>query len=491
MIHFLRTVGGIQQIWRATDRGEEPLTGSCPISFAALEDVPERRFLRAAADLGPGGLRPYRISKASGYMAPEEATLLTLVVTGSSVAVSGNGVPVVSTQPRYPNHALMPAIGNPAWWRAEHEKAGLTPLLTPGQAAGLVPLVEGKGTYHTRYVVETCASGFANSVIAKTTHFLGMGVRLNVIACGGAGKDYASLKRGSAIYENVMTLVRAAQDFAAARGWRHRVGAVTAIYGQRELYDLVGGEGTASDFAANLGELQADYSADAAAVTGQADPVPLLTMQFSAWSARGDLSTNPINQAMIDAHDVHPHVHVFAPQYQHPHDCVSRLGNHLSGPSQRAVGVEIGCAFEAAVFRREKVRPLRMVRAVRGARWVDIDMSEPTEVRVRSSGAADAVADPGHWGFEYLDDGGTTTIVGIDQLSPTRFRLHLGSGAAGRDPHVGLAWSGPPGVRGGPETGSRSCLRSVAWEAGLSPAADPQDRIHKHALHQLIPVTVP
>jgi hypothetical protein len=97
---------------------------------------------------------------------------------------------------------------------------------------------------------------------------------------GIGGQPYSALKKGgtTACYANGIAQAKAGHDLAIAAGKSYVIRAVTNVHGESDHIAL----NTA--YEANLLEWQADYEADAKALTGQAEGVPMLHSQISSWT---------------------------------------------------------------------------------------------------------------------------------------------------------------------------------------------------------------
>ena len=101
-------------------------------------------------------------------------------------------------------------------------------------------------------------------------------------------------ERSPPAYARGLDQVAAGARLARARGLAYVVRAVTNVHGETD-HVLKN-----ADYAKDLAEWQADYERDVRAVTGQAEPIPMLHTQVSSWTKFGQASSG-IPQAQLAA----------------------------------------------------------------------------------------------------------------------------------------------------------------------------------------------
>lgn len=375
----------------------------------------------AAVTIGAAavGVAPHLVGSST-----PPTTYRHLLVTGQSVAQGLESVPVLTTSQPFDNQMLA------------FDWQGSTRVYT-----SLVPLVEG-GYPHNG---ETIASSWANTARVMQ----GGDFRAIVSRHGVSGYAYSQLAKGTAPYADGMAQVTKAQELLSAAGDRQVVDAVAVIHGDAD--DVPYGQPT--PYASNLLQWQADYQADVRAITGQSEPVVLMTDQMGQFAS----VTSAIPFAQLDASRMAPGAVVLVgPKY-----FLDYVGNgHLSNVSQRLLG-----EYYAKVY--DSLRD--------GQGWTPLSPQSVTwcgsTVRLRLHVPAGPlvfdttqVASAQDYGFEFADASGVPpTIDQVVITGPDTIELTL-SRAPGSSPRLRYAFTAGPGN----EDWARGNVRDSDATVGLS-----------------------
>lgn len=404
-------------------------------------------------------------SERAGAEAPLDGPTVNHVLsTGQSNAIGFAATDVLSTEQPFGN--LMFDTGViPA---SDCDADGCRSYEAP---TDLVPLVEGD-----RYLdepVETMSSGLANEIARRAGD-----ARHDVLVSvhGRSGNTYECLRRGGCRYQDgrgylgafddAVREMRDAHRLAAAAGRPYAVRAVTTIHGESDHYDrafpLDGTDGTPgaiATYADALVEWQRDYEAAARAETGQPEAVPLLVSQLANWNDR-PYSDIPVRQ--LEAHARAPgKVVLVGPTYMLPFasDCI-----HYTSEGERRLGEYFAKAYAKIVLARETWEPLRPAAVTLRGRTITIRFLVPSPPLVFDT---DAVADPGAYGFAYVDDGPETpAIERVELTADDAVTITLSAAPTGPG-RLRYALQATPGTCPGPATGPRGNLRDS--DGTLSP----------------------
>jgi hypothetical protein len=354
--------------------------------------------------------------------------------TGQSLSVGALGTPVLSAAQPYDNTMFVTGV-----------LAGGTGLTS------WKPLVESG--------VETMSSAFANHVtkMAREVVLLGQppgrtSHDLLVSAHGIGGQPYAALKKGGTLtaYANGMAQLKAGHDLAVAAKKSYVVRAVTNVHGESDS------QLNNASYLANLLQWQADYETDVKAVTGQAEPVPMLHTQFSSWTRLAGLpATSIIPAQQLAAHVSAPgKIVLVGAKYHLPY---VGDGVHLTNEGYRHMGEDYAKVYRRVVLEGKTWEPVRPATITRVGKVVTVKMFVPAPPLVIDT---TLVTDPGKNGFEWKDDGpGTPMIASVALTGPDTVVITLSAVPTGANPRLRYAFTGVSGALGGPTSGPRGNLR--------------------------------
>lgn len=370
--------------------------------------------------------QPSAVTDADVRYVPVYRDINHVLGTGQSLSVGSQGTPVLTDAQPFDN--LMFEAG------VVTVDAGL---------GGWAPLVEGVSPAR-----ETHASGFANFV---TDLARSRGLRHDLLMSmhGIGGRAYADLKRGTAAFDTGILQVRAAKAIADAAGKSYVVRAVTNVHGETD--HRLGNE----RYAADLAEWQADYEREVRAITGQAEPVPMLHTQMSSWTMIGGSTTSTIPIQQLAASVAQPDAIILVgPKYHLPYVAD---GVHLSNEGYRHMGEDYAKVYRHVILEGRRWEPLRPIAITREGAVITVKFAVPAPPLVIDE---QTVADPGSKGFGYSDDGLTSPgIASVALAGPDTLRITLEFAPTGPNRRLRYAYYGDPLDPGGPQSGPRGNVR--------------------------------
>lgn len=296
---------------------------------------------------------------------------------------------------------------------------------------------------------ETMSSGFANLSAELAGAVFGAGTKHDVLISvhGVGGIAYAGLKKGSEPFANGMAQVTAAAALAKELGKSYVVRAVTNVHGES---DHLQGNGS---YDKDLAEWQGDYERDVRAITGQAEPVPMLHTQMSSWT-RYNSATSAIPFAQLKATlDSDGKIVLVGPKYHLPYSD----GVHLTAEGYRHMGEDYAKVYRRVILERRPWEPLRPVQVTRAGAVLTIRFAVPKPPLVLDT---DLVSDPGSMGFEFAQTGAAApAITSVALAGPDTVTVTLASAPTGTEQRIRYAFTGTSGSNAGATTGPRGNLR--------------------------------
>jgi len=386
-----------------------------------------------------------------------------VVSTGQSNSVAHEGRPLLSTGQPFDN--LMFDVG--VMTSGVCEAQGCRTYQTP---TGFVPLTEGDTFW---YPVETMSSGLANEAAMLARTKLGKPTHdLLVSLAGRNGLTYWCLRKGTCNFvdptylhpfDESMKQVTDAKALAVAAGKTYVVRAVTAIHGESDDYGYAvgtpefpidgtdGSYRTITSYGDGLLEWQRDYEAGIKAITGQAQPVPLLISQFSGWN---DVATSAVTQLQYEAHvRSNGKVVLVTPAYvlDWASDC-----RHYTANGERQLGEYFGKAYARIVLEGRRWEPVRPKTVSIAGNVITAKYHVPVPPLVLDT---QRVTDPGDKGFEVVDAAGNhVAIASVAVSGPDTVTITLVSAPAGKV-HLRYAFTHEPHTCTGRFVGARGNLR--------------------------------
>lgn len=448
----------------ATDASATPSDGASPTDGATPKDATSEASDAAITDAAGDGDAALVDSGDSGDVEPPpppppppgplspdyvDYDINHVLSTGQSNGTANSANPVLSTMQPYTN--IMFNAG---------PMVGAAPV-------SFVPLVEGDSN------VETMSSGLANEVSSLALGTFEFNVRAgyptkhDVLVSNHAisGWTYWCLRKDGCSYKgaqkglpwnNAKGQVTVAKQLATAAGKTYVVRAVTSIHGESDHtgyvqnnpeFPLDGTDGsfrTIKDYSDALLEWQADYETMVKGISGQAESVPLFISQISGWN---NSRYSKIATMQLDAHKRSGgKVNLVAPGYifSFRSDCL-----HYTANSQRRLGEYFAKAYARVIFQRQAWEPVHPQTITRAANVVTVKYHVPSPPLVIDTVR---VTNPGNYGFEFVDDNGTTAITSVVVSAPDTVTITLAATPTGANKRLRYAQNQTASTCVGPGT---------------------------------------
>jgi hypothetical protein len=367
---------------------------------------------------------------------PSNPNFIQFIITGQSLSVGANGVPVVSTVQPYVNRMFDGGV------RSEDT-----------ELASVLPLVESvDGTDG-----ETIASGAANELTSKCS-------RNFLMSCNGlSAAVYASLKKGTVPYALGIAAITAGPTALASDGRTYdKVGGVLILHGESDQ------ELAVPNYNLNLAEWQSDYETDIKAITSQTGTIPIFIYQQcnGAPSQASSLSVATALKA-LEAFRANPtKIVLVGPNYM----WMRSDGVHLSAHGYRSLACLYARVVKQHVIDGIPFSPLVPTSISRTGEVIDITFNVPNPPIVFDLAA---VVNPGNYGFSYTDDNSPPAISSVAIVGTNVVRITLASVPTGSNKFVRYGFS-PTGSLGGPLGGPRGNLRDSGNQSNEYGYRNPQ-----------------
>lgn len=294
-----------------------------------------------------------------------------------------------------------------------------------------------------------------------------------MVSCNGrGGATVAQLKRGSVVYQNLITTAEqtAAEATSAGKG----------VYGR--VIDFIQGEsnsgGAPGVYYAEVVELMDQFDVDLNAALGTLGRIPMVIDQISNWTAYNRAESNvPLEQLQL-ALDAPGRFYCAGPKFwlkSHAAD-----GVHLNSNESAMCGA-MHAPYIAAAAQGVQMLPVHVSSATRTGDEVTLQFSLPFGSLVVDT---KNVTDPGMLGLRWIDSTNSAQITSVKIIGGNRVLCKLSAIPTGESPHIGIADIGISGEPQGPATGPRNCFRSNV----TTPAVNALVAYH-FACHQRVTVT--
>ena len=356
--------------------------------------------------------------------------VVVYVIYGQSRGRNDGTGPEVTVNPILPGIAGM--FNGGVYPNARRDVPATTPVIDE-RIKTIVDLHEGSG-------IETPASGFAKGASGA----LQAGQRLFIINAARGGASYNQLKKGTQPWANIVTELARFKVIAANLGVTVRIGGMVFLGGEADRAN------TKDVYLAKLVELQRDFSSEVSALFGR-QQVILFVDQISNWRGlQADMLHSEVPLAQLEFGLKHPYGRCFGPNYPY----VTYDGVHYTAVESRRAGEAKGVATGNRF-------PLHIVKAVRTGASIVLTLSggdDFSDIVIDTT----LVTDPGNYGFEWLQTGGTArTIAAVAKSGFRQITVTLsGDPGAPTAESIAHAWTAPGGA--GPTSGPRGNVRSEA-----------------------------
>ena len=259
---------------------------------------------------------------------------------------------------------------------------------------------------------------------------------------GIGGQAYATLKKGTTAYTNVMRGVDGLVARAAELSRTPRVDVLKFIQGEANATD------PQATYAGYLDELRSDFTTDVKAKTGQVDDPVLFVCQMGSQTSSGVVSE--VALAQLERGINAAGIVCVGPKYH----LTFVDGTHMTSRSYLTWGGYYGRAQAWQLRAGQKWKPLYATAAALSGRDILLTFNLPTGAPLRWDMAN--ILEPGNRGFTVRQSGTVLRIESVDIVASNQVRVRLISAPTGTGIEVGIAAEGA-GAQG-PQTGRRSNL---------------------------------
>jgi hypothetical protein len=326
--------------------------------------------------------------------------------TGQSLSEGWNGTPPLTTTQPF-NNLMLSGVGQ--------------------TGTDLVPLIEGPNLHSA--LVETISSALGNTLAALSpqTNYT------SIVTRNGEGSQaYVNLKKGTTWYAKGIGQIQKAQAASTNMGHTYQVAAVTTVHGES---DHVANNGPY--YAGYLKEWQSDYQADAQALTGQTNGVPLFFCQMSSHT-KYNSTTSLIPGAQLSASETSRALTLVCPKYFLTYSD----GVHLTAQSYRHLGEYYGKALKRVLVDHAPWDPLKPVKITRSGATITVDFAVPVPPLAIDTTLVLAQT---NYGFEYADDTSSATISSVSITDADTMTITLSATPTGANPRLRYAYTGVSG----------------------------------------------
>jgi hypothetical protein len=391
-----------------TENGQYPAGSKATLQAAidaaqVVDDNPEAT--KAAMDAARAALalavNTFRRSVVGGL-----PLLHHILGTGQSLSEGWNGIPPLTTNQPF-NNLMLSGVGQ--------------------TGTELVPLIEGPNLHSV--LVETISSALANTLAALSpqTNYT------SIVTRNGEGSQaYVNLKKGTTWYNKGIGQIQNAQVAATNMGYTYQVTAITVVHGES---DHVANNGPY--YAGYLKQWQADYQADARALTGQTTDVPMFFCQMSSHTIYSS-TTSLIPGAQLWASEISRALTLVCPKYFLTYSD----GVHLTAQSYRHLGEYYAKAMKRVLVDQAAWDPLKPVKIVRNGATITVDFAVPVPPLAIDTTRVLAQT---NYGFEYADDTSSASISNVSLVDADTISITLNATPTGTNPRLRYAYTGVSG----------------------------------------------
>jgi Fibronectin type III domain/Putative Ig domain len=347
--------------------------------------------------------------------------LYHILSTGQSLSLGYDGAPALSTSQPYSNKML-------------------------NGSNVLVPLVENG--------LETHSSAMANGI----TNLSGGTYQIAVTRNGVGSTAYAGLKKGTTPYNNGLNQVSLIKSGAISLGKVSRVAAISNIHGETD-HSL----GNAAYYEGYLNEWQRDYENDIKSITGQSGIIPMFIDQISSFTGAGSANSGIPAAQLAASENNSQKIIMVGPKYYYNYATVY----HLNNLSYRWLGEYHAKVIKKVVFDRETWKPLSPEVIERNENVIYAKFHVPVGNIVFDNVL---VMPKTNYGFEYFDDGSSSSISSVEIINSNTVKVTLSSAPTGNNQRLRYAYSGTPTSKPGAqiEGSARGNLRDTDPAVSLS-----------------------
>jgi hypothetical protein len=427
---------------------EEPIIAGADNGF--ISDDPTAEVVSAPLVGAEAGPLDADYDHRSGTHFPLEADTDGLIlVLGEASALGINrdttGDASVTVSPEHPGHALMFDVGT----------------APNGRPVSIIRDLRERSSSTTK---ETPCGGLADQIMRGCEERFGRKPRIIFASVGRSGASLLGngtqrddgLLRGSDQHKEALRLVKAAHRVSVGAGRRLRVLALCLAHGETDARARL----PQASYQRGLVLLRQAYDTDIRSVTGQADPIPLLTYQTNRGAARpGAPAAIALAQLAVSAVD--PLIRCIGPIYDtDPEISEERRPAFLRAASYRRIGQQFGRYILDDLWGRGR-EPLRVSDCVAvRSNLIHVKFNRPIALETDDTVVTLSSLGPG-LGIDLHDSGFRGQISGIEPiagsatgiaitlsgpLTPGRARLLIANRATG-EPGFGRVAGPRSGIR--------------------------------------------
>lgn len=365
----------------------------------------------------------WALQLALGRITPAAAAMNFVPIMGQSLAVGGGGDTAL-------NVATITANNNRMQTMPEEFTQGF-------RMGNLVQLAA--------YIAEHPGLQFANTLSSIS------GSHDNDVTLanwGDSGTPISGITQGTAPYNHMLQSVQRAKDLAPYYNTGFAVRPVMFVHGEADV--------NSNTYQAEAEAMQTAFETDVKAITLQSGSIPFLHSQISSWTALSGTLTAKSPYAVVEAWKAHPTKHnIVCPKYFLPYID----GVHLTKAGYAQLGEYYAKAYKKIVVDGGTWSPLYPTAIARVGAVITLTFGNTVGDLVLDNAT---VSDPGHYGFEFADDSGSTPTISSVALagsSPVNQVVITLSGTPTGTKRARYAYTGVLNALAGPTTGPRGCLR--------------------------------
>ncbi|APG91163.1 endo-1,4-beta-xylanase Z precursor [Sinorhizobium americanum] len=407
----------------------------------------------------------YQEMEPTAGLDPDVTTIAHIVTYGQSLAVGAYSGALLNPTPTFAARSLMFKSGirtldldHSPVYRDRRQDVALLDHLTDA-------FEKTAGNYG-----ETGWARLAAAVLAGTNALSAAHAAL-VTAHGIGASSYASLKKGTVPYTNLLVGVRRAYNAARLLGMAYRLPAVIFVQGEGNAAAT-----TAAEYQDNLEELQADLDADIKAITGQTEDVKLIIDQLSSWTRSG-VATSGVPIGQLEAAKANPtKIFLVGPKYALAY---ASDGMHMVANGYARHAEEVARAWRA-IQAAAGYSPLRVSSAVRAGATITVATTGGTGNLVIDTTQVPAKANSG---LELFQTGGTPVTISTVAVSGTNIIVTLSGDPGAATLQLGFGYTGTINANAGTANAPLTNIRDSSADASLYGGA-----LQKWLCHDLVNV---
>lgn len=409
----------------------------------------------------------YQEMEPTAGLDPDVTTIAHVVTYGQSLAVGAYSGALLNPTPTFAARALMFKSGIRALdldhspvYRDRRQDVALLDHLTDA-------FEKTAGNYG-----ETGWARMAAAVLAGTNALSAAHAAL-VTAHGIGASSYNSLKKGTVPYTNLLVGVRRAYNAARLLGMAYRLPAVIFVQGEGNAAST-----SATDYRANLEELQTNLDADIKAITGQTEDVKLIIDQLSSWTRSG-VATSGVPIGQLEAAKANPtKIFLVGPKYALAY---ASDGMHMVANGYARHAEEVARAWRA-IQAGAGYSPLRVSSAVRAGATITVATTGGSGNLVIDTTQVPAKANSG---VELFQTGGTPVTISSVAVSGTDIIVTLSGDPGAATLQLGFGYTGTINASAGTANAPLTNIRDSSADASLYGGP-----LQKWLCHDLASVTV-